>query len=71
MIKRRLAEAKIIDRASAQPGGTTSGRFRGYSVERLLRFLAALSCEVEILVRSPGDDAKAERIHVQPSLASA
>lgn len=30
------------------------GRFRDYSVERLMRFLAALGCEVEILVRRKG-----------------
>ena len=30
------------------------GRFRDYSVERLMRFLTALGCEVEILVRRKG-----------------
>ena len=30
------------------------GRFKGYSVERLARALAALGGEVRLMVRSPG-----------------
>lgn len=36
------------------------GRFRDYSVERLMRFLAALGCEVEILVRRKGARGRAK-----------
>lgn len=42
------------------------GRFRDYSVERLMRFLTALGCEVEILVRPQGQET-ADRIPFRES----
>jgi predicted XRE-type DNA-binding protein len=43
------------------------GHFRDFSVERLMRFLTALGCEVDIVVRSPGEPARADTIHLQPA----
>lgn len=45
------------------------GRFRDYSVERLLRFLTALGCEIEITVRRRNRDAAStEHISVKSGL---
>jgi predicted XRE-type DNA-binding protein len=42
------------------------GHFREFSVERLMRFLTALGCEVDIVVRSPdGPAGKSDTIHLQ------
>ena len=46
------------------------GHFREFSVERLMRFLTALGCEVDIVVRSPSDPVAGEDIiHLQPAHA--
>jgi predicted XRE-type DNA-binding protein len=44
------------------------GHFRDFSAERLLRFLTALGCAVDIVVRFPDDPAaRADTIHLQPA----
>jgi predicted XRE-type DNA-binding protein len=44
------------------------GHFRDFSAERLMRFLTALGCKVDIVVRVPGDPAAgADTIHLQPA----
>lgn len=45
------------------------GRFRDFSVERLMRFLTLLGCEVDIVIRPNGETARAETIHLQPAAA--
>jgi predicted XRE-type DNA-binding protein len=58
-IDRILRERKLTQTAAAelmgidQPKGSAmlAGQFRGYSVERLMRFLVALGHDVEIVVR--------------------
>lgn len=45
------------------------GRFRDCSVERLLRFLAALGCDIEIVVRTENEPRTADAIPVQSGMA--
>lgn len=40
------------------------GEFREYSVDRLMRFLTVLGCEVEIVVKHKGTAARAERFRI-------
>ena len=54
----------------SQPGVSRMlrGHFRDFSAERLMRFLTALGCEVDIVVRAPGElAARADTIHLQPA----
>jgi predicted XRE-type DNA-binding protein len=55
--------AKHMNIAQSDVSRLLSGRFKDYSVERLMRFLAMLGCEVEIMVRPKGK-AKGKRIRV-------
>jgi hypothetical protein len=41
----------------------------GWSVERLLRLLAALGCEVDIVIRRAGEPGAGETIRVHPAAA--
>jgi predicted XRE-type DNA-binding protein len=58
-IDRIICQRKLTQAAAAQIMGIDqpkisamlAGRFRGYSVERLMRFLVALGQDVEILVK--------------------
>jgi predicted XRE-type DNA-binding protein len=59
----QTAAAKRMGIAQPDVSRILRGRFRDYSVERLMRFLAALGCNVEIRVR-PTRAAKAGRVHV-------
>lgn len=70
--ERRLSQVKAAEVLGiAQPdlSNILRGRFRGYSVERIMRFLTALGCQVDIVVRTPGKSAHAETIHLQPVMA--
>ena len=52
--KRRLtqtAAAKLMGIGQPKVSGMLAGQFRGYSVERLMRFLVALGHDVEIVVK--------------------
>lgn len=43
------------------------GRFRDVSVERIMRMLTKLGCEVEILVRPPESKKRFAPIHLEPA----
>lgn len=49
----QTAAAHILGIDQPKVSALLGGRFRGYSVERLLRFLVALGQDVEIVVKSP------------------
>lgn len=47
-----------------------NGQFRDVSVERLMRLLTRLGCEVDIIVRPPGERAAPrDTIHLQAATA--
>jgi predicted XRE-type DNA-binding protein len=46
--------ARILDVAQPDLSNILRGRFRGYSVERLMRMLTALDCDVSIVVAEKG-----------------
>ena len=58
-IHRTIQQRHLTQAAAAQPMGIDqpkvsamlAGQFRGYSVERLMRFLVALGHDVEIVVK--------------------
>lgn len=74
-IQNRIAERGLTQVQAARAMGISQpdvsrmlrGRFRDFSVERLMRFLTALGCEVNIVVRSPGEPGMVEIIHFQPA----
>ncbi len=43
------------------------GHFRDFSVERLMRFLTAFGCDVDIVIQEKGTKAKAETIRLAPA----
>lgn len=43
------------------------GHFRDFSVERLMRFLTAFGCDVDIVIQEKGKRAKAETIRLAPA----
>lgn len=49
--------AKVLGVAQPDLSNILRGRFRGCSVERLMRMLTALDCEVSIVVSEPGGEA--------------
>jgi predicted XRE-type DNA-binding protein len=74
-LQHRLDAQKLTQAQAAQLMGVSQpdvsrvlrGHFRDFSVERLMRFLTALGCEVDIVVRSPGEpSARTATIHLQP-----
>lgn len=62
----QVQAAKLMGVSQPDVSRMMRGHFRDLSVERLMRFLTALGCEVDIVVRSPGNPARSETIHVQP-----
>ena len=58
--------AKLMGIAQPDLSNILRGKFRGCSVERLLRFLAALGCEVEIVVRPRGEPDRTATIPIRP-----
>jgi predicted XRE-type DNA-binding protein len=63
----QVQAAKIMGISQPDVSRMLRGRFRDFSVERLMRFLTALGCEVDIIVRAPGRPiGPADTIHVQP-----
>jgi predicted XRE-type DNA-binding protein len=65
---RRLTQAqaaKVLGIGQPDVSKMLRGRFRDFSVERLMRFLTILGYEVDIVVRPPGDPSKADTIHLQ------
>ncbi len=64
--KRGLSQreaARILDVAQPDLSNLLRGRFRGYSIERLMRMLTALDCDVSIVVAEKGREAAS--IHVR------
>ena len=66
-----MGERKMTQVAAAKAAGVSQpdvsrilkGHFRDISVERLMRMLTRLGCEVDIVVRPQGDVAQASTIH--------
>jgi len=64
----QVQAAKVMGIGQPDVSRMLRGRFRDFSVERLMRFLTALGCEVDIVVRVPGQPAgAADTIHLQPT----
>src|SRR5664279_6158521 len=69
-IDRTIRRRKLTQAAAAQLMGIDqpkvsamlAGRFRGYSVERLMRFLVALGQDVEIVVKAKKHDVAELRV---------
>ncbi len=58
--------ARILDIAQPDLSNLLRGRFRGYSVERLMRMLTALDCEVSIVVAEKGREAATILVRAAP-----
>lgn len=62
----QVQAAKLLRISQPDISRLLRGHFREFSVERLMRFLTALGCEVDIIVRSPGEPGgKDNTIHLQ------
>jgi len=76
MIKSRMKALKLNQTKAANRMGVKQpdlsnilrGHFRGYSVERLTRLLTALDCDVDIVIRPHGKNAKPHVIRMNPVL---
>lgn len=76
MIKSRMKSLKLNQTNAAkrmsikQPdlSNILRGHFRGYSVERLTRLLTALDCDVDIVIRPRGQNAKPHVIRMNAVL---
>ena len=63
----QVQAAKLLGVSQPDVSRVLRGHFREFSVERLMRFLTAVGCEVDIVVRSPGTPGgKGDTIHLQP-----
>ena len=66
-----MSERKLTQVAAAKASGVSQpdvsrilkGHFRDVSVERLMRMLTKLGCEVDIVVRLNGNQARSSTIH--------
>ena len=66
-----MAERKLTQVATAKVAGVSQpdvsrilkGHFRDVSVDRLMRMLTRLGCEVDFVVRPQGNQARASTIH--------
>ncbi len=70
--KKRISQtqaAKVIGISQPKLSELLSGRFRGYSVERLMHFLNELGQDIDIIVKSKPRTRRA-RINVFPSVIS-
>jgi len=72
MIKARMGNLKLNQTQAANHMGIKQpdlsnilrGHFRGYSIERLIRLLTALDCDVDIVIRPREKNAKPQIIHM-------
>ena len=67
MKERKLTQtetAKIIGIAQPDVSNLIHGRFRGYSIDRLMGFLVTLDQDVEIMIRSKPESRAAGRLTV-------
>ena len=70
-VRQAMAEGRMTEIAAAKATGITQlkisgilkGQFRDVSVERLMRMLTRLGCEVDIVVRPQGRSAPSDVIH--------
>ena len=62
------AAARLVGVSQPDISRLLGGRFRDVSVERLLRMLQRLDCEVDIIVQHAGHDV-GEAIHLQREVA--
>lgn len=70
--KKRMTQtqaAKMLGISQPKLSELLNGRFRGYSVERLMHFLNELGQDIEIIVKSKPRNRKA-RVSVYPSATS-
>lgn len=59
--------ARLLGLAQPDLSNVLRGKFRGYSVERLLRFLTAFGCEVDIVIRSKERHGASTTIPMRPT----
>ncbi len=72
VIKARMENLKLNQTQAANHIGIKQpdlsnilrGHFRGYSIERLIRLLTALNCDVDIVIRPREKNAKSQIIHM-------
>jgi predicted XRE-type DNA-binding protein len=72
MRARKLTQARAAELAGvSQPDVSRllRGRFRDVSVERIMRMLTRLGCDIEIVVRSEGDEADTTIIQLERAAA--
>lgn len=63
----QVQAAKLMGISQPDVSRMLRGHFRDFSAERLMRFLSALGCAVDIVVRAPGElAARTDTIHLQP-----
>ena len=66
----QVAAAKRMGLSQPDVSKLLNGQFRDVSVERLMRLLTRLGCEVDIIVRQPGKRAAPrDTIHLQAATA--
>ena len=61
---KQIEAAKLLDIKQPDVSKMLRGKFRQFSVERLLRFLVALDQDVEIVVKPHRDAKNAPALHV-------
>ncbi len=59
----QVAVAKVAGVSQPDVSRILKGHFRDVSVERLMRMLTKLGCEVDIVVRPNGNQARSSTIH--------
>lgn len=59
----QVAVAKVAGVSQPDVSRILKGHFRDVSVERLMRMLTRLGCEVDIVVRPQGNQARSSTIH--------
>lgn len=59
----QVAAAKVSGVSQPDVSRILKGHFRDVSVERLMRMLIRLGCEVDIVVRPEGNQARSSTIH--------
>jgi len=65
--KRQLTQAqaaRVLGVDQPKVSALTRGRLSGFSLERMVRFLLALGCDVEIQVRRPAGTRRQPRLRV-------
>lgn len=63
----QIQAAQVMGISQPDVSRLLKGQFRDISVERILRLLTRLGCEVDIVVKSPGRKRPSSVIHLQVS----